>query len=1097
MIASDSQSPEETHSLATAISDPRHPATKALWVIGFAAIYFFFSIASMRTFWLPCGWALGAFLLMERRTWPMVSIAIATGEGAYNYFGFASVWPWWANAVLSTSNVAAALAGAWMVQRVVPRSGLLNSVPRLLGILCLGSGVALAPTSAVGAFIVQLMGSKRDFFTIATAWYLRDLLGVLLITPIVLAWLQPIGLQDRAWDRRRQLEASLLLLGLITVLVSTLVAGESHGLLIRSAVIPFVLWAGLRFGTRGITAISLITSLSLGWLALKGYGLSDLSASASTVRAIAARNLDLQITLASMAFFGLIPAIIVQAQRRAEQALREERNFSQATLDHAPVGVLVVGLEGDPLQINRSGLNLLEAADLNEVRTRSIPACIQPAYRQKYLTLLRRVAEGTDESLVFELQRGQGNIRTIEGKSVPLRNEHNQIYGMLHLWRDITEARRIEADLEVARFTVDHATVPMIWSLQEGLIVDTNQAARQLLGYSAEELRQRRLADLTPADDSAEKSWSPLQSGLDRLATTAATTMQRKQGETLQVEVRTHYLRLNQGSTDRELVCTFIRDVTEQKRAEEILRRSQARLSLIFEAVAEGIIVHDGNGQLIDANPAAARMFGIARDEALPRTAAKPGWQLIQEEQRPSLPEDDPSFFSVSTGRPMRGAIRGLVKADGTTQWFSISTEPLLNASGKVTMVVSSFSDITAERSLNNQLRHSQKMEVIGQLAGGIAHDFNNILTAMLLNLEILERAPQFPKSERPIIDDIKGMTKRASGLTEQLLLFARRRIVQMKPMELNANVQSLAKILRPSLGEKAVLNHRLDPAGVWVEGDSGMIDQIVMNLCLNSRDAMPAGGTVTIETGVASATPAEADKNQFPGARAGRFAFLRVIDTGTGIPPALLARIFEPFFTTKELGQGTGLGLATVHGIVVQHNGWISVASIMGEGTTFTIYLPTAVSVETVAAPVSASQAPASATILIVEDEPAVRMVCSMLLREIGYHVLEADCAPRALELWKEHRDEVDLLITDVVMPEGMSGHELVTELRQTRPDLRVIVISGYNDEIVKAEQLISERITLLTKPFGFEALASTVRGALPQPTAAGAQKERHRRTS
>ncbi|MEN9634916.1 MAG: hypothetical protein RL077_3320 [Verrucomicrobiota bacterium] len=1096
MIASDLQTPEETHSFATAILDPRHPAKKALWVIGFAAIYFIFSIASIRTFWLPCGWALGAFLLMERRSWPMVMIAIATGEGAYNYFGFASTWPWWANAVLSTSNVAAALAGAWMVQRVVPRSGLLHSVPRLVGILCLGSGVALAPTSAAGAFIVQLMGSKRDFSTIATAWYLRDLLGVLLITPLVLAWLQPIGLQDRAWDRRRQLEASLLLLGLIAVLLSTLVAGESHGLLIRIAVIPFVLWAGLRFGTRGITAISLITSLSLGWLALKGYGLSDLSASASTVRAIAARNLDLQITLASMAFFGLIPAIIVQAQRRAEQALRAERNFSRATLDHAPVSVLVVGLEGDPLQINRSGLNLLEAADLNEVRTRSIPACIQPAYRQKYLTLLRRVAEGTDESLVFELQNGHGNIRTIEGKSVPLRNEHNQIYGVLHLWRDITEARRIEADLEVARFTVDHATVPMIWSLDEGLIVDTNQAARQLLGYSEEELKQLRLADLMQADDSAEKS-SPLRSGLSRPATTAATTMRRKQGETLEVEVRTQYLHLNQGSTDRELVCTFILDVTKQKRAEEILRRSQARLSLIFEAVAEGIIVHDGNGQLIDFNPAAARMFGIARDEMFPRTAANPGWQLIQEEQRPSLPDDDPSFFSVSTGRPMRGAIRGLVQADGTTRWLSISTEPLLSASGDVTMVVSSFSDITAERSLNNQLRHSQKMEVIGQLAGGIAHDFNNILTAMILNLEMLERAPQFPRSGRPIIDDIKGMTKRASGLTEQLLLFARRRVVQMKAMELNANIQSLAKILGPSLGEKAVLNHRLDPAGVWVEGDAGMIDQIVMNLCLNSRDAMPAGGTVTIETGVAIVTPAEAEKNQFPGARAGRFAFLRVIDTGTGIPPALLARIFEPFFTTKEPGQGTGLGLATVHGIVMQHNGWISVASIIGKGATFTVYLPTAVSFQAVAAPVSASPAAASATILLVEDEPAVRMVCSMLLREIGYHVLEADCAPRALELWQEHRDEVDLLITDVVMPEGMSGHELVAELRQTRPDLRVIVISGYNDEIIKAEQLISERITLLTKPFGFEALASTVRGALPEPIAAGAQKERHRRTS
>jgi len=1046
-----------------------------LWVAGFAAAYFFCAFASVRTFWLPCGFALAAFLLVERRGWILLATAMLLGEGGYNFFS-SSTWPWWATWSLSFSNIGSAVVGALLCQWIFPGKPSLDSVPRFLVVLCFGGLLALAPTAAIGANFARLMGSKRDFVSICTSWYLRDCLGVVLATPLMLSWLTPVGRADRTWTSRRQVEAWLLIATLVGVLASAFLISETLNQIIRIAAIPVLLWSSMRFGVRGVSAITFIFSLGAGWLAMRGYGVGPLDA-----RTVAARNLELQSTLASMAFIGLIPAIIVQIQRQAEGRLRDERNLFLTTLDHEPDGVLLIGLNGRLLQINRAGLNLLQVAAQTDPTLLAPVNFIFPEYRAAYLAALQRGEAGASQQLIFRLQDRDRAGRLIEAKLVPVRNADGIIYAVLNTWRDITEERRLLADLTVARFTVDRTTVPMLWVAQDGRVVDTNEALCRLLDCSREEMLTQFVRDFD-LEYSAER-WPEFwkRTAKDR-SVNFETTLVRRQGGRLSVEIRAHSIELDLGTERRELLCAFIQDVTAQRHAAEILRRSEERLSLIFGAVAEGIIVYDGRGLMLDANPAARRSFDFLPEDGREHTAADLGRQLVLEEDRPAEGQEDPVLSTVRTGRAVRGAVRGFTRRNGERIWLSVSTEPLLNGQGEVILVVSSYSDITSLRSLQDQLRHSQKMEVFGQLAGGIAHDFNNILTSIGLNLYLLEGTPLLKGTGNRFIKDLHSLTKRAAGLTEQLLLFAQRRVVQMRPLDLNSSLKGLIKILGPALGEKVKLTYQLSRDSVWVSADPGMIDQIGMNLCINARDAMPAGGRITITTGVEYAHPAKAAASGFTHARAGEFAFFRVSDTGTGISPAVLARIFEPFFTTKDTGKGTGLGLATVHGILDQHQGWASVYSVEGEGTAFTIYLPFIPPqlLDPALAQPDPAQLRGTETILLVEDEADVRAPIAALLGKNGYRVIEAGHPAQAIERWQTQAASIDLLITDMVMPGNLSGLDLVSHLRQTRPDLKVIVISGYNEEIMKSEQLQQLQVVLLPKPFDFYTLSQTIRTTL-----------------
>jgi len=869
----------------------------------------------------------------------------------------------------------------------------------------------------------------------------------------------------------RRIEASAMLAGVCGCVVMAVWYDWLEGSTSRFVVLPFVMWAALRFGTRGVTVVNLAVALLVGWFTLRGFG-GEMPRLDTTHE----RNIELQLGLGLVAFFGLIPAIVIAAHRRTEAELRTQRNLHQAIFDSGPECVKVFGLDGALVQMNRAGLAIFEVESSGEAQAFGVMNFIQPDYHERFLALHRLGAGGGSGALLFQLRGKRGALRWLDMHATALRDGDGKVTGVLGVTRDVTDRKQAEEALRLARFTVDRATLAMLWITRDAAIADANEAACQLLGYPRDELLRLRVRDIEA--DGVEADWRARWEDLKRAESRTSFGQQRKKdGGLIDVVVSTHFLRF----ADRELSCAFVRDVTEQKRAQDALRKSEEQLNLIFSAVADGVVVQDQNLRIIQCNAAAERILGLSTEQMAGLTSLEPRGRTVHEDGRPFPGETHPSAVALRTALPVRDVVMGVHKSDGSLAWISVNAEPLRDAQGGVQMVVSSFSDITTSRALQEQVRQAQKMEVVGQLAGGVAHDFNNILTAMMLNLQVLELENSLPAEVRPPIEELKTMTRRAAKLTEQLLLFARRRVMQTQAVEFNAATASVLKMLQRVLGEHIAVNLRLGPAPLWINADTGLLDQVVMNLCVNARDAMPAGGTLTIETTRVEFDATTAPSLSRPQARPGRFACLRVSDTGCGMPAEVLAHLFEPFFTTKEVGKGTGLGLATVHGIVHQHQGWLEVESTVGKGSTFLVYLPrSARGPGVVEASSRAEVGGGNETILLVEDEPAVRAVTSTMLRRLGYRVIEAADGPAALQKWADHSREIDLLLSDMVMPKGLTGLELADMFRRSKPALGIVIISGYADEILKGAALQTAGVLLVAKPFEFSALAAAIRQSL-----------------
>jgi two-component system NtrC family sensor kinase len=394
--------------------------------------------------------------------------------------------------------------------------------------------------------------------------------------------------------------------------------------------------------------------------------------------------------------------------------------------------------------------------------------------------------------------------------------------------------------------------------------------------------------------------------------------------------------------------------------------------------------------------------------------------------------------------------------------------------------------EMTERTHLESIVRQAQKMEAIGQLAGGIAHDFNNILTVIRGYLCLVLADESLEHRTREPLQQVDAAAQRAAGLTRQLLTFSRKQLVQREALNLNEVISQITKMLHRLLGEDVAL--QIEPASGLpeVHADRAMLEQVLVNLAVNARDAMQNGGRLLIETRREEFFQVPPAAN--PEARPGRFVCLAVTDSGSGIEPQVMAHLFEPFFTTKEVGKGTGLGLATVYGIVKQHGGWIEVSSQPGQGARFKIYFPEYRSPVTQATPAAVTQPRASGgteTIFLVEDEPSLRGVAARVLRNYGYQVITACSGAEALRVWPEHADKVDLLLTDMVMPEGISGRELAQQLQQAKPALKVLFSSGYSTELVGRDALLQDGKNFLPKPYNPDKLALTVRACLNHKTA------------
>ena len=526
---------------------------------------------------------------------------------------------------------------------------------------------------------------------------------------------------------------------------------------------------------------------------------------------------------------------------------------------------------------------------------------------------------------------------------------------------------------------------------------------------------------------------------------------------------------LVKGRIEGHLLARVLRYAVERKRGEEALRASEAHHRTILENIGDAVFIADPQGRYLDVNPRACELTGYSRDELL---------QLTVSDTYPAQDRDAAALRIVDVAGG-RAAVteRPLLRKDGAILVVESNARRLSDG-----RLLGAVRDITERKRLEEQLRQAQKMEAVGRLAGGVAHDFNNVLTAIFGYADLLNEELPDGHQARLDLDEIRKAAQRASSLIRQLLAFSRQQVLQPMVLSLNDLVEDIQNMLVRLIGEDVQLRLGLSPSAGNVRADAGQIQQVLMNLVVNARDAMPTGGKLLVETANTELTEqyAEAHQPVAPGA----YVMLAVSDTGSGMDAETKARIFEPFFTTKEKGRGTGLGLSTVYGIVKQSGGYVWVYSEPGRGTTFKIYLPR---VDEPAEPLAPPQREArtltgTEIILLAEDDEMLRPLSKGLLERLGYRVLEAENAIRALALADAHAGPIHLLVADVVMPGG-SGRELARRLANSRPDTRVLYVSGYTDDAIVHHGMLEPGLNFLQKPFTPATLARKVRDVLDAP--------------
>jgi PAS domain S-box-containing protein len=529
------------------------------------------------------------------------------------------------------------------------------------------------------------------------------------------------------------------------------------------------------------------------------------------------------------------------------------------------------------------------------------------------------------------------------------------------------------------------------------------------------------------------------------------------------------------GRPDWSRVIITIADITERKRGEMAVRQAEEKYRGIFENAMEGIFQGTPQGRFLTVNPALTRMLGYASSAELIAAVPEISQQLFVDPVRQAEYADRLGAHGVVRDFECEWCCR-----DGRRIWVSIGARVALDPNGEAIYCDGTVADITEHKRLTEQYRQAQKMEAFGQLAGGMAHDFNNIMTVVQSHASLLQLKGVTPAEQEESAKEISLAADRAANLTRQLLTFSRQQVSQPTYLDLNGAVGNMTKLLQRLIGANIALDAQFASGGAPVVADLGMMEQVLMNLAVNARDAMPKGGRLRLETAIVTLDASAATAS--PKARPGCFVQLSVSDTGCGIAPEHLPRIFEPFFTTKEVGKGTGLGLATVLGIMEQHQGWIDVDSQPGRGTTFHLYLPRR-DEEFAFSPMKPAMAEISGgseTILLVEDEAVVRALAIKVLRRKGYTVLEADRSQTALDLWRQNQAKIDLLLTDIIMPGTISGRDLAERLLREKPDLKVVYCSGYSDDVLGKDFIVNRRFNFLQKPYDPLKLARIVRNHL-----------------
>ena len=777
---------------------------------------------------------------------------------------------------------------------------------------------------------------------------------------------------------------------------------------------------------------------------------------------------------------GMITYTEVTTERKeAEQRLATSRETLRRVIDLVPHMIYAKDAQGRFLLANEEiarGHGTTPEAMLGKT-TRELlgwPADRNDPYVQDDLAVLRAQQKRviSQESFCYP----DGTVHHFQTTKIPFRFNNPPIEAVLGVSNDITEYHNAVASLREseARFRSYIATAPygVFVTDRTGRYIEVNQASCRISGYSREELLRMSVPDLIPPE-SRETAHQHFQRVIETGQSIGAVPYRHKSGQ-----VRFWNVSAVRVSDDRYL--GFVEDVTERKRTAEALRESEETLRGIFATIRSGLILVDNRGLIRFANPRMAELFACPLDALLGSRyvdLVEPTVSAAAEENMQRLIDGD--VENVLIHRHYR-------RRDGSTFVGELAGSRLLHDDGSLRGLVGIITDITerleaeAQRErIEAQFHEMQHIESLGRLAGGVAHDFNNTLGVIIGYTEMGLEREDVSEEFRQDLREVLAAAKRSRDITRQLLAFARKEPIAPTILDLNASVSDMLSVLRRLIGEDIELRWRPSPDALPVLMDRAQLDQTLANLCINARDAITGVGRITIETGSRVADAAFRDRHV--GAPPGAYAVLAVRDDGRGIDPDTMEKIFEPFFTTKGVGEGTGLGLATVHGIVKQNDGFIDVVSEPGRGSTFTIFLPQrAEAIPGPAPPDDAASEPGGGeTLLVVDDEAAILGLARRVLEQQGYRVLTAKDPHAALQLADSQSSRIDLLISDVVMP-GMNGRQLAERLQASHPGLKCLYMSGYTADIIVQRAGLAEGQLLLQKPFSNQDLTARVRTVL-----------------
>jgi len=761
-------------------------------------------------------------------------------------------------------------------------------------------------------------------------------------------------------------------------------------------------------------------------------------------------------------------AVVSDVTERHELAdtLRQSQELLQAVIDEMPAAIFVKDLEGRLLMVNRAweqAAGVLRAAAIGRRASDVFP----PEVGERFETADARALTSETLHQVMETVPTPAGVRQFLTSRSPHRGADGRVRGLVGVAVDVTDVKRTEAALHekeqlVAALLEGAAAVIFIKDVAGRYLV-VNRQFEKVLGFRREEVIGRTAHELFGAEFG------------DRLRATDLAVIQdgeaRELDEAIPQADGVHTFRalkfpLKDAAGVPYALCGISSDLTEQRRNEA----DRLRLAEAVEQAAEAIVITDRAGRILYVNPGFERLSGYARAEAIGQTP-----RLLKSGKQ------GPEFYAAMWATLARGEVwKGRFvnrRKDGKLYEAEATISPVRAGDGQVVNYVAVQRDLTNERRLEGELLQAQKMEAVGRLAGGVAHDFNNLLGVILGYTEMLLGRSDTSAAQRAKLDQVRMASERAAALTRQLLAFSRKQVLDPKVLDLGTVVAEMAKMIRRLIGEDVELVVEADEGLGRVQADPGQVEQVIMNLAVNARDAMSDGGRLVFTTANVDVTDADgAAEREVP---PGRYVALSVADTGCGMDAEVLKHIFEPFFTTKPAGKGTGLGLATVYGIVAQSGGHIRVRTAPGAGTTFLVYFPRVDKPVARGTPEEGAATPAGVeTILLVEDDEALRGLAREFLEGCGYTVVAAADAAQALPLAEEGRP-IDALLTDVVLP-GMGGPALADRLRRRHPRLRVVFTSGHPEESLSGGGVLAAGSWFLPKPFTMQALARKLREAL-----------------